>query len=92
MQVTCHLFGPFRDAVGRKELDRDVDAGTTLGELLRGVEDDYADLDEKLTDGEAITGSVVVTVNGKHAKHLDGFDTELGDGDVVGVTPPVYGG
>lgn len=93
VQVECHLFGPFRESVGRKELRRDVDAGTTLGDLLASLEAEYDGLaDELLDDDGELDGTSVVTVDGKHARHLDGAETELEEGTVVRLTPPVYGG
>jgi molybdopterin synthase sulfur carrier subunit len=92
VQVECHLFGPFRESVGRKELPRELPADATLGELLGELEAEYDGLAGELLDDDGLDEGTVVTVNGKHAKHIDGVETTLSDGDVVRLTPPVYGG
>jgi molybdopterin synthase sulfur carrier subunit len=92
VQVECHLFGPYRESVGQKELRREVDAGATLGDLLAALEDEYDGLAGELLDGDELDGTTVITVNGKHARHVNGAATELDEGDVVRLTPPVYGG
>lgn len=94
MQVECKLFGPFRDDAGVEDVGGEYDPGTTVGELLRGLEADYPSLDGRIVDDDAGTteGSTVVTVNEKNVKHLDGLETELEEGDTVRIVPSVYGG
>lgn len=92
MQVECAFFGPLRDAVGEKAVVRETDA-ETVGELLAELEADYPELAGQLVQSEdALREGLAVTLDGKHVQHLDGFDTVLSDGDVVRMTPAVYGG
>lgn len=94
MQVECTLFGPFRDDAGVENVGGEYDPGTTVGELLRGLEADYPTLEGRIVDpnDEGTEGSTVVSVNEKNITHLDGLATELADGDVVRIVPSVYGG
>lgn len=93
MPVEVRLFGPFRDDVGEAELTREAD---TVGELLRDLEADYPVLSGRLVDEagdeDGIAGQTVVTVAKTNVRHREGVDTDLDDGDVVRLTPSVYGG
>jgi molybdopterin synthase sulfur carrier subunit len=92
MQVECAFFGPLRDAVGEKTIVRDTHAAT-VGELLARLEDDHPGLEGRLLQSEdALGDGLAITIDGKHVQHLDGYDTELSDGDTVRMTPAVYGG
>jgi len=91
MQVECVFFGPFRDEVGEKTVVRETGAAT-VGGLLAEVETSYPGLEGRLLDGEEVVSEVAVTLNDTHVQHIDGADTALSDGDVVRMTPAVYGG
>lgn len=94
MDVECKLFGPFRDDAGVEDVGGEYDPGTTVGELLRELEDDYPTLEGRIVGEEVdeTEGSTVVTVNEKNVNHLDGLATELADGDTVRIVSSVYGG
>ncbi|GAB7092852.1 hypothetical protein JCM30237_00040 [Halolamina litorea] len=94
MQIECKLFGPFRDDAGVEDVGGEYDTGTTVGELLRGLEADHPTLEGRIVDESADTtaGSTVVTINKKNVKHIDGLATELSEGDTVRIVPSVYGG
>jgi len=91
MHVECVFFGPFRDEVGEKTVTRETDAAT-VGELLAEVEAAYPGLEGRLLDGTAVVSEVAVTLNDTHVQHIDGADTELSEGDILRMTPAVYGG
>lgn len=108
MQVECIFFGPFREAVGVKRVERDTES-ETVGDLLRELEADYPALDGRLVgdgnpsdsstvggsddgSGDGPAGQTVVTKNTKDVRHLDGLETRLEAGDVIRLTPSVYGG
>jgi molybdopterin synthase sulfur carrier subunit len=93
MQVECVLFGPLREAVGEKRV-RVGGEHATVGELLAHLEREYPDLEGRLLDdsGGALVDGLAVTLNKTHVQHIDGVGTELADGDVVRMTPAVYGG
>lgn len=90
MQVECVFFGPFRDAVGEKTVHRE--ASGTVGDLLAELEGSHSGLDGRLlTDGD-LSPDVAVTVNETHLQQLGDLATELEDGDVVRLMPPIHGG
>jgi molybdopterin synthase sulfur carrier subunit len=91
MGIDCVFFGPFRDAVGEKTLRLETDA-ETIGDLLADLEDRYPALDGRLLSGAKVVPEIAVTINGRHVQHVDGVRTALADGDIVRLTPAVYGG
>lgn len=89
--VTLELrfFATFREAVGQKTLERDYPEGTTVGDVLTDLVEEYEmDLFE---DGD-LRPQLSIMKNGKDVVHLDGLDTRLDDGDTLSVFPPVAGG
>ena len=91
MRVECVFFGPFRDAVGEKTVQLESEA-ETIGSLLAELEARYPGLDGRLLEGDDVVPEIAVTIDGRHVQHLDGVQTALADGDVVRLTPAVYGG
>ncbi|SEH47274.1 MoaD family protein [Halopenitus malekzadehii] len=91
MQVECRFFGPFREEVGERSVEITTDA-ETYGDLLAELEDRYPGLSGRLIADGSLVGEIAVTRNRKNIRHLEGPDTRLTDGDVVRLTPSVYGG
>lgn len=79
--VTLRLFAVFREALGSGTLEREVPAGTTVGQLLARLIDEYP----ALAGAEA---TVSFSVNRTYAS----ADTVLHAGDEVAFIPPVSGG
>ncbi|GAB3667614.1 ubiquitin-like small modifier protein 1 [Halopiger thermotolerans] len=94
MEIDLRFFATFRDAVGQKEHSRTVDDDATVGDVLSALEDEYDDLAGQLltADGDAVREQLSVLKNGRDVTHMAGPDTDLEDGDVVSVFPPVAGG
>lgn len=89
MAVELRFFATFREAVGQKVLEREVEDGATVGDVLDDLVAEY-DIDV-YEDGD-IRSQVSVMKNGKDVYHLDGRHTALEDGDTLSVFPPVAGG
>ncbi|WP_276298942.1 ubiquitin-like small modifier protein 1 [Halorussus lipolyticus] len=87
--LELRFFANFREAVGQKTLEREYPDGTTVGEVLTDLVDEY-DLDV-FEDGD-LRPQLSIMKNGKDVVHLDGADTRLDDGDTLSVFPPVAGG
>lgn len=93
MQVEVNLFGPLREAVGRKTVLVRVETGATVGDALAALVELHPALDgELLTDDGAVPAGVTVTLDGTDVGHLDGAATPVADGDVLRAAPPVVGG
>jgi len=92
MNVELRFFATFREAVGTKVVEREYDDGTTVGEVLRGLEDEYEGLEGQLVENGDLRPHINVLKSGREVLHLDGMDTELEDGDQLSIFPPVAGG
>ncbi|MFB6176600.1 MAG: MoaD/ThiS family protein [Halobaculum sp.] len=93
MQIECRFFGPFAEDT-ETDVDRRETDAETVGELLAELEAAYPELSGRLVsdDGTDTAGSTVVTRNERHVQQLSGLDTSLSEGDVIRLTPSVYGG
>ena len=93
MPIECHFFGPLREAVGTKTVERTIDSGATVQEVVEDLVADYPDLTDGLLDDDgAIHDAVNVTLNKENINHLNGPETTLEDGDVLRFASAVIGG
>jgi len=91
--LELRFFANFRAAVGQKSIDREFEAGSTVGDVLAALESEFPDLAGDILDesGE-IKPQLSVLKNGREVVHIDGTDTDVADGDTLSVFPPVAGG
>jgi molybdopterin synthase sulfur carrier subunit len=92
MKVNFHAT--LRRITGRKTVEFDLPAGTTVDGLLAAVVERYPEMREELfhEDG-TLFGHVHVFINGRDAPHLDRkLSTRLEEADTVDVFPAVAGG
>ena len=80
MTVTVLLFASYADAVGRSEIEIDVEAGATVKDVIEHV--------RMLGDARRLPEAPMVAVNEQYASR----DQELRAGDEVALIPPVAGG
>lgn len=80
MKVTVKLFANLREAVGARQLEREVTAGATVDDLLSGLRRDFPDLDR--------SGRTIISLNQQFA----GPEAHLQEGDEIALFPPVSGG
>lgn len=91
--LELRFFATFRAAVGQKILEREFDAGTTVGEVLAAIESEFPEVAGDILDDEgAIKPQLSVLKNGREVIHIDGTETVMEDGDTLSVFPPVAGG
>ena len=81
MRVKIKLFGALREALGWRELDREIAAGSTAKQLVEGLVKEYP-----ILDGYARI--IKIAVNRRYADS----ETELHEGDEIACLPPVAGG
>ena len=81
IRVTVKFFAAPREAIRKGEMVRGIPAGTTVGELITLLTEEYPVL-------RAYTRFISVAVNRAYV----GMQTELHDGDEVACLPPVGGG
>ena len=92
MELDLRFFATFREAVGQKELSREFDDDATVGDVLAALEVEYEGLEGRLLDDGSIAPQLSVLKNGRDVVHMDDAGTELEDGDLLSVFPPVAGG
>jgi molybdopterin converting factor subunit 1 len=81
IRVRVKFFAAPREAVGTGEIKRELPPGTTVGQLIARLTEEYPVL-------RAYTRFISVAVNRAYV----GMQTELHDGDEVACLPPVGGG
>lgn len=96
-ELELRFFATFREAVGRKEITREFDAGgaggVDVGTVLVALEAEFPELAGELLDDEGdVRPQLSVLKNGREVVHLEGTETVLEDGDRLSVFPPVAGG
>jgi molybdopterin synthase sulfur carrier subunit len=91
MSVSVRIPTPLRKHTDGQEA---VDvSGTTAGEVLQNLAEQYPDLREKLfTDEGDVRRFVNVFANDRDIRFQDGTDTEVDDGDEMSIVPAIAGG
>jgi molybdopterin synthase sulfur carrier subunit len=93
MDLELRFFATFREAVGRKTVERTFGDGSTVRDVLSALEADYDGLEGQLLDDEgSIRPNLNILKNGREVLHMEGAETLLEDGDTLSVFPPVAGG
>jgi len=97
LQVSVRFFTSLREVINKKEETLKFPEGekVTVEVVLKTLAQRYGNrfveyvYDEK-TGG--VRGFLQFLVNGKSAATMNGLETELADGDVLAILPPVGGG
>ncbi len=97
MQVSVRFFTSLRERIGKKEetLKFPEDSTVTVDAVLKTLVQRYGErfveyvYDEKTGK---VKGFLQFLINGKSAATPNGLETELRDGDVLAILPPVGGG
>jgi molybdopterin converting factor small subunit len=91
MAVKVMIPTPLRAYAGKQE---SVDIlATTVGEALKGLTDQYADLKKHLySDDGRLRSFVNVYVNDEDIRYAQKDQTPVRDGDTVSIVPSIAGG
>ena len=90
--VTVKVFGGLRQRLGGSgSLRMALPSQPTISGLLADLEVAHPDLVTELRTG-LDDGYLNILVNGRNARLLAGFDTELSADDTIAFLPPVGGG
>lgn len=93
MNVEVRPFGPVREAIGTKSYHCTLESNATVGDLLEQLRSEFDDARAVLGERDEVDAtSVIVTVNKRSIKTLEGGETVLSEGDVVRLSPPIHGG
>lgn len=97
MQISVRFFTTLREITGKKEetLQFRENEAVTLNKILEKLAKRHGrNFTEYVYDtkiGE-VRGFLQFLINGRSASRFDGLNTELADGDVLAIIPPVGGG
>ncbi len=97
MQVSVRFFTVLREVTGKKEEKLQFPEGikVTVESVLKSLAESYgkrfANYVYASGTGE-VKGFLQFLINGKSAITFKGLETELEDGDVLAIIPPVGGG
>ena len=97
MKVSIRFFTSLREIVNKREESLEFPEGekVTVEEILKILAQRYGKgFVEYVYDAQTreVKGFLQFLINGKIASSLNGFLTELKDGDVLAILPPVGGG
>jgi sulfur-carrier protein len=90
--MTVKYFATIRTLTRENERRIDSRPGD-LRELLTQLAERYGRLFRRTVfDGDVLHGEIIILVNGRNVRHLQGLDTPLGEDDEVSVFPMIAGG
>jgi molybdopterin synthase sulfur carrier subunit len=94
-KVTVRVFATFREILGLKEVQLELPPEATVTSLIELLSKSYSHgkLKSEVFDRNGnIRKFVKILVNGRDTYFLSGPLTQLNDGDIVAMFPPVGGG
>ncbi|MFB0561696.1 MAG: ubiquitin-like small modifier protein 1 [Candidatus Lokiarchaeia archaeon] len=94
MKFKVKVFATIREITKTKEIELESENTITVYDAIRLMTNNYG---EKLANyllekSGKPKSAFLLLVNGVSVKELDGLETQLGDGDVLAILPPVAGG
>ena len=94
MKVEVKFFTSLREITGKKVDTIQLQDAITVNELVKMLSEKYGKkFREYIYDKDGVTQEFLsFLVNGKNINNMQGFDTKLGDQDVIAILPPVGGG
>ncbi|MEM0232816.1 MAG: ubiquitin-like small modifier protein 1 [Candidatus Nezhaarchaeales archaeon] len=93
MKVKVKFFALIREVAGVKEVEEEVEDGTNVRKLLENLCEKMPERFRNLIfNGQEVSRNLIILVNRKGIRELDGLETKLKDGDEVALLPPVSGG
>lgn len=94
MKIHIKFLATIREITEKSETELEIHPGDTVGTVLQALQTLYGPEFKEATTGTTAGGipKVRFLVNGRDIDFLEGFETELKDGDVMVLIPPVAGG
>lgn len=93
MHLELRFFATFRAIVGQKTVDREFPDGSSVGDILSTLQEEYPDMNDRLLDEDGeVRNQLSILKNGRNVVHMEGSATPLDDGDTLSIFPPVAGG
>jgi molybdopterin synthase sulfur carrier subunit len=94
MKIEVRFFTSLREITGKKVDEIQLQRVITVEELLTLLSKKYGkNFREYIYNKKGkVQGFLSFILNGKNINVLQGFDTELKEGDIIAILPPVGGG
>ena len=94
MRITVQFLGNIRETTGTREQTFDISEPTVQALVDRMTTEYGEDFKRTLihTSTGKVSSSVVIALNGVDIEALKGVKTDLKEGDIVAIFPPVAGG
>ncbi len=93
MKVRALYYATFRQITGIKEKDVVLKDGSKISDLLSFLFKEHGnEFRDSIMDGNKLRQGVKILLNGRDIDFLDGFETELKDGDLIHFFPAIAGG
>ena len=94
MKVKVKFFTSLREITGKKEEEIQSPRTIRVKELLASLSEKYGrEFTDYLYDERGkVRTYIQILVNGRGINVLQGFETELEEGDTIAIFPPVGGG
>ena len=92
MKVHVKAFAMFRDIMD-DEIDLDLSGNATISDLLDELTSRYQRFGEMAFESPGVLRNFVnILRNGRNIQFIKGMETQLEDGDLIALFPPVGGG
>ena len=90
--MTVKYFGDIRPLVGGLKEEPWRQPEQDVGALLRALGKRHKPLDKRLWEGNQLSSTMIILVNGRSIDFLNGIETPLKPDDIVDVFPVEGGG
>ncbi len=90
MKIKVKFFATFKELFGGEAKEIELESGANIQDLLNLLCDSRRCRQEIFSPSGRLISYVLK--NGRHIELLDGINTELKEGDVISIIPPVGGG
>jgi molybdopterin synthase sulfur carrier subunit len=94
MRIHLKFLANIREITDESEIDLEIRPGDSIETVMKTLELRYGKGFKEATTGITASGipNVSILVNGRDMDFLKGLKTELHEGDIVVLIPPVAGG
>ena len=88
-KVKFKFFATLQEAGREVEVEFE---GSTLRDAFEALFSSFPGLRDRIMENDRVRDFYKIFVNGRDIQHLKNLETEIKDGDVVAVFPPIAGG
>lgn len=93
MRIQVKFLATIRGITGEPSTELLCNPRDTAGTLMRKLVNKYGQKFEQVTlEGTNLKPEIKIIINGRDIDYLNGLDTQLKDGDVIVIIPPIAGG